>query len=426
MADAERGALPTPAARRRTAVRPVLAGLLVLAVGLLPIQGLRPHDRVTISDLVLLAAALVALVVPSGRPARTWYPRWILGGLVLMAVGGAIGLARADEVGHSAGLLLRLLGVAVLCLFVVGRWDPSAREVRTALTAYVGVAAVSAVVGTIAATTEADALSDYQNGVGRAVGLAENANLFGAVTAVAVAAGAVLAAFAPRRQLPLWLLAEAALLAGIAWSGSRSALVGAVAGVAPLAVLLVRTRGRTAVLVVGAVVLVGFGLALAGVVRVPVVDRLLERHDTAASARAEESTDVRIGQIEQGFEQRGEVSLLVGSGLRDDNPTALHNGHLEVWMALGLIGVLGWLAILATTAAPAVRLAVDHLDDAAADVARRAAASGFLGYAVTATLVDNIWNRYIWLLVALVAVLGSRAAWRAQVQGSPAEAASAS
>ncbi|OWY58983.1 hypothetical protein B7486_77030, partial [cyanobacterium TDX16] len=169
------------------------------------------------------------------------------------------------------------------------------------------------------------------------------------------------------------MLAEVVLLAGIAWSGSRSALIGVVAGVAPLVVLLVRTRGRAAVLLAGGLVLVGLGLALAGVVRVPVVDRLLERHDTAASARAEESTEVRFGQIERGLEQRGELSLLVGSGLRDDNPTALHNGHLEMWMGLGLIGLAGWLLVLGTTAWPAARLVADARDVVAADVARRAA-----------------------------------------------------
>jgi hypothetical protein len=396
-------------APRRAALRPALAGLVLVGIALLPVQGLRPHDRVTLSDLLLLAAGAVAVLVPSRRPVRSWYPRALLVGLALMAVGGGLGLLRADAVGHSAGLLVRLLGVAVLCLFVVGRWDPTAAEVRRALTAYVGVAVVSAAVGTVAAITEADALADFQNGVGRAVGLAENANLFGAVTAVAVAAGAVLAATAPRRQLPIWAAAEVVLLAGIAWSGSRSALFGVAVGLAPLVVLLVRTRGRTAVLVAGAVVVVGLGLALAGVVRVPVVDRLLERHDTAASERAEESTDVRFGQIERGLDQRGELSLLVGSGLRDDNPTALHSGHLEIWMGLGLVGLAGWTLVVLSTVAPAARLVVDSTATLAADASRRAAASGFLAYVVTAAFVDNVWNRYVWVLVALVAVLGTQA-----------------
>jgi hypothetical protein len=35
-----------------------------------------------------------------------------------------------------------------------------------------------------------------------------------------------------------------------------------------------------------------------------------------------------------------------------------------------------------------------------------AASSGFIAYAVCALFVDNVWNRYIWLLVALVALLG--------------------
>lgn len=423
MADAE-GMPPTSAASKpRAAARPVLAGLMVAAIALLPVQGLRPHDRVTVSDLVLVAAAAVALLAPSARPARTWYPRVVLLGLALMALGGIVGLLRADEVGHSAGLLVRLLGVAALCLFVVGRWDPRPGEVRRSLTAYVAVAAASSALGTVAAVTEADALARFQNGVGRAVGLADNANLFGAVTAVAIAAAAVLATFAPRRQLPLWVLAEIVLVVGLAWSGSRSALLGIVVALVPVVVLLVRTRGRTAVLVAATVALVALGVALAGLVRVPVVDRLLERGDTAASERAQESTDVRFGQVERGLEQRGEVSLLVGSGLRDDNPTALHNGHLELWMGLGLAGLAGWALVLASTSWPALRLAADRRATVAGDAARRAASCGFLAYAVTAAFVDNIWNRYVWVLVAIVAVLGTRTDRARDAVATPVEQA---
>jgi hypothetical protein len=388
-------------------LRPALTALLLLTIALLPVQGLRPHPRVTVSDLVLVVAGAVAVLVPS-RPVSSWYPRWVPIGLGLVLVGGLLGLLRADEPWHSAGLLARLLGIAVLALFVVGRWDPTPREVRLALTGYVGVAVISAAIGTVAAITEADALDDFQNGVGRAEGLADNANLFGAVTAVAVAAVAVLAATAPRRRVPAWIAAGLVLLAGIAWSGSRSALIGIAVGVLPLAVFLLRTRGRTAVAVAGGVVVLVLGLGVAGVVRVPVVDRLLLRADTAASSRSQESTDVRFGQIERGLEERGEISLLVGSGLRDDNPTALHNGHLEVWLGLGLLGLVGWVAVVVGTVAPAVRLVTAGRDRLAADAARLAASSGFLAYAACALFVDNVWNRYVWLLVALVAILGTR------------------
>ena len=407
--------------RGRAALRPLLSGLLLLTIALLPIQGLRPHPRVTVSDLLLLLAAAVALLVPS-RPLAMWFSRWVPLGLGLMVVGGLVGLLRAEPVGHSAGLLVRLVGVALLALFVVGRWDPSDREVRRALTGYVGVAAVSAFIGTVAAITEADALADFQNGVGRAEGLAGNANLFGAVTAVAVAAAAVLAVVAPRRQLPVWGAAEVALLAGIAWSGSRSALIGIAVGLLPLVVFLLRTspKARTAVLGVVAVVLVIIGLGLAEVIRVPVVDRLLLRSDTAASSRSQESTDVRFGQIERGLDERGELSLLVGSGLRDDNPTALHNGHLEVWLGLGLVGLAGWVLVVGATVAPAVALAGAARARLDTDAVRVAAASGFLAYAVCALFVDNVWNRYVWILVALVAILGTSHSARPVVSEEPA------
>jgi hypothetical protein len=405
----------------RSGAHRLLGILVLLTFALLPLQSARPHPRVTVSDLVLLLAAAVALVVPAGPPLRTWISRRLAAGVGLMALGGLIGLLTAGQGAHSAGLLARLVGVALLAFWVVWRWNPGTGQARHALGLYVLVAAVSAGAGVLAAITEIDQLSSLQNGVGRAQGFGGNANLFGAITAVALAVAAVLCATAgSARSRWRWAVLGAVLAAGIAWSGSRSAVVGAVAGVAPLGIYLIRGRSTKALLAGVVVAAVVVGLGLAGVVRVPVVDRFLLRTDTAASERSAESNDVRMGQVTRGLEERGVHSLLTGSGLRDDNPTALHNAHLEVWLGLGLMGLVGWGLVIVTTSAPAAALV--RARGAGVGVGRApllAASSGFIAYAVCALFVDNVWNRYIWLLVALVALLGRAQA--ATPLPSPAE-----
>lgn len=395
---------PAVASRVGAAAHRTLDALALVAVALLPVQGLRPHDRVTASDLVLVVAAAVAVFSRGNRPLRTWVRGWLLLGLALMAVGGLVGLVRAEQLAHSAGLLARLAGVVVLGLWVVGRWDPGPERARTALSAYVLVAAASAALGVVAAATGVDALSSLENGVGRAQGLGANANLFGAVTAVALGVGVVLAATTRSARRWWWLVPLVVLAAGIAWSGSRSAVLGAAAGALGLAVHLGRRRPRL-LAGVAVVLVVSAGVAALGIVRVPAVDRFLLRTDSAASERSAESTEVRAGQLTRGLDERGELSLLTGSGLRDDNPTALHNGHLEVWLGLGLLGAAGWVLVVARTARPAAGLALGSRPLERAGAPLLAASSGFVAYAVCAAFVDNVWNRYIWVLVALVAVL---------------------
>jgi len=403
---------PTPAPDARW--RRGLGALMVITFALLPLQEVRPHPRVTISDLTLVAAAVVALAVRPRQRMQAWLTRPLAIGLALMLAGGLIGLVAAGERSLSAGLLVRLVVVAVLSLWVVARWDPRPEEARRSIAAYVAVAAYSAAMGTLAALTRWAALEGLQNGVGRAVGFGENANLFGSISAVALAAGAVLAVTSPsRRGRWGWVAAAAALGAGIAWSGSRSALLAVVVGVAPVAIHQLRhrlevDRRRTTILGLGVlgVVLVGLLLSVT-FIRVPVIDRFLLRGGTDTSSRSAESTEVRADQITEGLEERGPWSLLVGSGLQDHNPTALHNAHLEAWVGLGLLGIAGWATVIAVTCRPATTL-LRRRSLEPGDAPRLAASSGFLAYATCALFVDNFWNRYVWLFIALVAVLGGR------------------
>ncbi len=414
-------------------LRPVAGLLLFVTFALTPVQLERIGPHITLADVTLLGAGMCTVL-----SAHRWRsvgaivsPR-LAAGLALMALGGAIGLlfagasatspifppeasdalsnfARENYSPASASsveLLLRLAGVVVLCFVTVLGTDPSPRLLRRCLSVYVAAATVSAALGTLAAATSLR-LTEFESGVGRATGLAGNANVFGVITAIgAVFAAALAVVIRGSRHRILLTGALAVQILGITYSGSRGAMVGVAVGLVVVAVHLVRTgRGRV-VLVSLAVVALFLVVTVSGLARVPTIDRMLLRTDTRASALSVESTDVRVELFRRALDDRGLESLVVGSGLREQPATSVHNGHFEVWLGLGALGVAGWVLVGALTCAPALRSAWrrDRLDER--ESVRFAVSAAFIAFVVTALTVNNIWNRYLWLLVAVVAFLG--------------------
>ena len=418
--------------RMRTGdLRPVGDALLVLTFLLTPVQLERIGPHITLADVTLVLAGLLLVVSahrwrpvaivssrsPSPLRSRAWRcHRAIFAGASatspIVPPGASEALSEFAREAYSpvsassAELLARLAGVAGLCFLVLLGGDPTPRLLRRCLTAYVFSASVSAAIGTFAAAASVH-LSDFESGVGRATGLAGNANVFGVVTAIGAVFAAVLATLAADRRVRVLYVAAAALqVLGIAYSGSRGAMVGVTVALVVVAVRLVRTGSGRAVAVAAVIGVLFLGTTVSGLVRVPTIDRMLLRTDTTASSLSVESTDVRIELFSRALDDRGLESLAVGSGLREQPATSVHNGHFEVWLGLGALGIAGWLLVCLLTCAPAVRFAWrrDALDER--EGVRFAFSAGFIAFVFTALTVNNIWNRYLWLIVAAVAYLG--------------------
>lgn len=430
-------AVPTTGDRIRSGdLRLPACWLLVATFALSPLQVLRIGPHVTLADVALLAAGTLALVsCHHRRPVESAVGGWLPLGLALMAVGGFVGLLFArpqitspmDIQGQGAlsdftrdnfsvvtagsgALLLRLIGVVLICLIAVVGSEPSSRALKWCLGTYVGASSFSAALGIMASLPVLGSLplEDLQNGVGRAVGLAGGANTFGVVTVIGAVLAASIATWTTDVRVRLLLTGALVVqLLGLAYSGSRGALVGAAIGLALVAVRLVRTGRARPVLVGLGLCVVFLVVAVIGLVRVPTVDRLLLRTDTPASARSVESTDVRIELLGRAIDDRGLDSLLVGSGLREQPATSVHNGHFEVWLGMGALGLIGWLVICIVTCLPAFRLSWTRESFDQRQEIRFAVSAAFVAFAVTALTVNNVWNRYLWLLVALVAFLKS-------------------
>ncbi len=414
---------------RRGDLRAVALFLLLVTFALLPLQNLRATSGVAAADLVLGLAALVALVSRHPRPAAGPLPHLLRNGLGLMALGGAVGLVFADERMASLRLFARLAIVVALAFVAIIRVAPSGREVRRLLIAFVVIGAVSGALSSLGDVTGLPLLDrstfgdravgltvlrypvlDYLRGTtGTSVSIAINPNLFGGVSAVGGAIALVLLVEASGwRTRTVLALSFAGLALGVLFSGSRSALLALLVGCLPAIWRIVR-RGFGRRVLIGAGLIAGLVfLATVTTVQAPSLDRLLMRPGSPDAERTAESTILRYQNATRGLEDRGWHSLGTGSGLRDDPAAALHDGHLEIWVGLGLIGLVGWILLCAGTIESVVRYAGRAGPLTQRQIALLAVGAGFTANVAVTLFVDTIWNRYIWLLVALVVTLAIR------------------
>ena len=394
-----------PAARGRADA--AVTTLLVAAFGLLPLLSVRLTKTVAFSDVALVLAALLLLVHgPMGRAPLRTVPRWLVVGVVLLAIGGVVALLFAPLPLDSAVLLGRLLVAAGLACFLLLWWDPPAASARLVLTSYVVGATLSAALGALSATLLLDATDRWRDVIDRSTGLTGNANHLGAVTAIGICLALGLAATTRRRPVAAALLVAVAIMgAAVLWSGSRSALVGVLTGAAVVGARLWVERRRTPLLVVAGAATLVLLLGVVGVVRIPAVDRLLLRTDTTASTYSVESTEVRWELARARVESAGASSLIVGSGMENRDTEGGHSGHLEIWVGTGLLGLSGWVVVCVGTLAVVVRSIRRRGRLTAADAVVITAGAGFAAHLGSTLFLEHIWDRYIWMLVALVVLL---------------------
>lgn len=399
--------LPSPP-RTRGRRDGLVTVLLLVTFALLPLLEVRLTKTVAASDVTLVLAALACLVGgPMGRRPTDVVPRALVVGIGLVGLGGAFALLFADAPLDSGVLLGRLLVAAGISLFVVLWWDPPAQTVRWLLGAFVAGATLSAGLGAASATVLLDVTDSWRDVIDRSTGLTGNANHLGAVSAIGICLALGLAATThARSRAVVWLATAAVMGAGLMWSGSRSGLVGVAFGAAVIAWRLWTERRRAPVLLVVGTFTLVLLLAVAGVVRIPTVDRLLLRTDTVASTYSVESAEVRLELAQERLDGAGSQSLLVGAGMENRSTTGGHSGHLEIWVGLGLLGFAGWVVVCVSTLVPVgavARRPGRRLGPR--DAALLIVGSGFVAHLGTTIFLEHIWDRYIWLLVALVALL---------------------
>ncbi len=410
---------------------------LVGAMAVLPLQGVRvggrvgltpwmtvnaPMDRASgylVSDVLLVAAAAFGAIVMASRGREVAVPRLVRWGLLAMAVGGTLGVIVAADRGPAFALLMRLAVVIVVSLIAIWGTRPAGRRGRFVAAAYIVGASISAAVGALA--VRAEGLSRFETPLGRAVGLAGNSGALAVMSVIGLALAVMLALESSGRIHRAALVGAAAVLAlSVLDSGARGALLGLMVIATAIVVRAWHSGRRRFALAVSGALLAVAVVCLAGALHLRAVDRLLLRDDRATNEVTRRSTELRVEQYRLQLRDRGWQSLLIGSGLQDLEPTRAsmeqedlrdpHNGHLEVWLGMGLLGVTGWALIAAATTGPGARLLTAARPLREDEALLAAVGTAYLAFLALALTVNNVTNRYLWLLVAWASWLSSRSA----------------
>ncbi|MFC5676308.1 O-antigen ligase family protein [Aeromicrobium endophyticum] len=357
-------------------------GLLALGFVLAPMNDVRPVAAltfVTMSDVFLvLSIGLLLPILVTGRFERQ--------ALFLVGAAGVVGLGLVTSVAGDHALaslngLLRLLVGALMLPVTFMLWRPRRNIVTLLAAAYVLGNSISVL------QAVASGLVSYE---GRAIGLTRHPNILGLCSMLALTLIPFLL-----QELPRWsgwiVLAAAGVCGYGVWiSGSRAALLVAVAMVA---VYLVLSRSvERGLLLFGAsivpVYLVGRTLSSGDV-----GNNILNRFVGGGSASA---SDLAREQLVREAVERFLSSPVLGVGFAD--ALEAHNIYLQVAASGGVAGLAFYLVLLASVVRQPLRLPSRY----------RLLALPAFGYVLVGFITPLLWDRYIWCLLALPFLMSVR------------------
>jgi O-antigen ligase len=401
---------------------------LTLAVAGLALVGFN-RTRVgdwTLSDLLFLACgglvvAQLLMRLPRGLAvplARKSSPPVLIGSVILLTA-GTLSAFNSWAPARSFTIVLRFAWLTLLWFWLLRSVSRDREALSRLLLGWRITLLASAV---IAILGQAGVLSwSVPNAENRQTAFMPHPNDLGGMLAIGlpiIALGLPLAT-KPRRHPLAWRAAAVLLVAyALATSGSMSATIGAVAGMASL-VFLGLTMGRTS----GSrrrsplvPLLIAFGLVVGGALLVtsdlPVVDRF-DRYESGDQG-VNSSVGAR-GASNEAILARYDQTLVVGIGfdsIDPENPldpalataAAAHNMYLRIMFQAGLPGLLGLLLVIAFSLRQAWMLCVNTRGDPLHTVCRGLFASAVAGN-VFALFQTTQYHRYYWLPLALISVV---------------------
>lgn len=352
---------------------------LAVAFAMAPMyKGLSPTESgATPMDVILLLGFLVLLPRLLGRSLRL--PLGYVVGGVLVTVTGLIACATSDAVvtnlDHLAQWLMVMIGLPV----AVALWRPSQRIINLLLGSYLA--------GHLTSLAWAMAEGPIDNG--RYQGLTHHPNGFGAAGLVSVA---ILLYLFPRLRSTGGRLVVVLLmllsLQSIFMSGSRAATVVA-AGLILLVPIVERSAlSGFALAAAGALVVVAFPLLVSVTGEGSAFARLAGDSDTSGADR--ERTTSREAGLEQFLS-----GPFVGDGFVGID--VIHDVFIEVAVATGVFGLVGYLMVVFAVARPLF----------GSGPQRR------LGYLVWAFIglspaIPSLWDRALWVPMSLAILAAVR------------------
>ena len=279
--------------------------------------------------------------------------------------------------------LIRFAVASVLCVQFVFTAKPNMNLIRTWVWAFAIGSAVSVAEGNINSPEYSDRLN----------GLTTHSNTFGLVSLLAVILIFPLAPASRGIGRVLWGLILITSIIGTIQSGSRSALISLLAGMVVLTALSpqpVRAWRRFSFLVVAVLIpVLLWQLNVAG----SAVQRLLDPTEFET-----QSNNGRIEHTNYVFE-RYAASPIFGAGM--DIGVTAHNVYVQLLTAAGPLALVAFIGLIYSMLKPTLRIARSPTGTVLFSQVSRAVSGAVVAYAITALFSNNLWDRFVWLLLGL-------------------------
>lgn len=367
---------------------------VILGVVMVPMTNLHPVDAVSFITLADAAFAVgFGLMLPDLMRRPLHLPSiFVLGVAGVLTVALFASLLADDPMGSLNSLARLLVGAFGLSILILW-WNPDRTRVVIIASAYVLGNVISVANGVIKSEVARD---------GRRAGLAEHPNVYGLCALLACCLIPFLVMQLPRTWR--WVLAGPAgvvCLYGVWSSGSRAALA-ALIGVAVIFPVLARSVPAALALLSTVAGVLVFSTQLLGETS---TGNALGRLLGAGSASL---SDVEREQLLEDVIDRFWNSPIIGNGMAD--VIAAHIIYLQIAAGVGVVGLFFYLIVLASTVRPAAVLSPPF----------SLLAVPALAYVVVGFVTPLLWDRYIWVVMAL-ALLSPRLAAAAAAEDDAEE-----
>lgn len=349
------------------------SGLLILGFGTVSLNDLRPIGSLPFLELsdVFFVTGFLLLAPRLVRTTLRLPIAFLLGGSGLIVVGTLSALV-SDQPRPNFGYLLDVVVGVLLLTVLLALWQPGHLTTIAAAAAYMLGNAVN-----VAATLFQDPFVE-----GRYAGLTTHPNVMGVCQALSLALAPFLLGTLPRRYRWIVVIGAAVSMYGVWISGSRAALLCAVA-----LTLLYPLVKRS--------IPVALAVAALCVPAIVVVDRVAQNPDPSnalgrllGAGSVSNSDEARRAGAQAGIDQFLSHPLL-GDGWV--TVWLAHNVYLQVAAAIGVFGLGFYLMILASILRPLIAVPPPYALLAAPGLA-----------AAMISVVDPaIGSRYIWCVAAL-------------------------
>ena len=358
--------------------RSVPLAIAACAYLFLPLMALRFTASVTIGDLVLVLALVTAIFIRKPSPTLARSTVVIVLAVCAITVGGMLGtMVNSTNMDASS---IAVVSFAISAIATVGLTillNPSLNEIR--------ILAVSFGIG--AACSTAVALVVESEDFARPVGLTNHPNHLGLTCMFGAGMWLLVGLTESSRALRCLALCGAIFTAyGVVLSGSRAALVGLAAAVG---LTLIGGRSRRVNSYVAASAVFCVAVVLSGLIKLGsdnAISRLIGQGDASESDAGRELRYDRAWS-------RIEENPILGNGFADVRFG--HSLYLQTWDGAGVLGIIGVATIVLISTAAWISARKRR------SLVAVVAWSSYIGYLVAAILSNQMWDRYIWAVLAL-------------------------